>query len=59
MHHSTYGIFVNIPVVDHWLERKRKKKEKKVMCYLTRNSTHLIYDYAVKDHSDNERGNPL
>ena len=34
------------------------------MFYLTTHSTHLIYGYMasghmVKDHSNNERGNPL
>ena len=27
--------------------------------YLTMHSTHFIYGYMVKDHSDSERGNPL
>ena len=31
----------------------------KAMFYLTTHSTHFIYGYMVKDHSDNERGNPL
>ena len=29
------------------------------MFYLTMHSTHFIYGYMVKDHSGNERGNPL
>ena len=29
------------------------------MFYLTTHSTHFIYSYMVKDHSDSERGNPL
>ena len=29
------------------------------MFYLTTNSTHFIYGYMVKDHSDSEKGNPL
>ena len=29
------------------------------MFYLTKHSTHFIYGYMVKDHSDSERGNPL
>ena len=29
------------------------------MFYLTTHSTHLIYGYMVKDHSDSERGNLL
>ena len=29
------------------------------MFYLTTHSTHFIYGYMVKDHSDSERGNPL
>ena len=27
--------------------------------YLTTHSTHFIYGYMVKDHSDSEKGNPL
>ena len=27
--------------------------------YLTSHSTHFIYGYMVKDHSDSEKGNPL
>ena len=33
--------------------------EGKGMFYLTTHSTHFIYGYMVKDHSDSERGNPL
>ena len=29
------------------------------MFYLTTHSTHFIYGYTVKDHSDSEKGNPL
>ena len=29
------------------------------MFYLTTHSTHFIYGYMVKDHSDIEKGNPL
>ena len=29
------------------------------MFYLTVYSTHFIYGYIVKDHSDSEKGNPL
>ena len=29
------------------------------MFYLTTHSTHFIYGYMVKDHSDSEKGNPL
>ena len=29
------------------------------MFYLTTHSTHFIYGYMVKEHSDSERGNPL
>ena len=32
---------------------------RKEMFYLTTHSTHFIYDYMVKDHSDSEKGNPL
>ena len=32
---------------------------RKEMFYLTTHSTHFIYSYMVKDHSDGERGNPL
>ena len=35
------------------LDRERE------MFYLTTNSTHFIYGYMVKDHSDSEKGNPL
>ena len=31
----------------------------KEMFYLTTHSTHFIYGYIIKDHSDSERGNPL
>ena len=31
--------------------------ERKEMFYLTMHSTHFIYGYMVKDHSDSERGN--
>ena len=29
------------------------------MFYLTTHSTHFIYGYMVKEHSDSETGNPL
>ena len=29
------------------------------MFYLTTHSTHFIYGYMVKDHSNSEKGNPL
>ena len=29
------------------------------MFYLTTHSTHFIYGYMVKDHSESEKGNPL
>ena len=29
------------------------------MLYLTTHSTHFIYGYMAKDHSDSKRGNPL
>ena len=29
------------------------------MFYLTTHSTHFIYGYMVKDHSDSEKGKPL
>ena len=32
---------------------------RKEMFYLTTHSTHFIYGYMVKDHSDSEKGNPL
>ena len=32
---------------------------RKEMFYLKTHSTHFIYGYMVKDHSDSERGNPL
>ena len=32
---------------------------RKEMFYLTMHSTHFIYGYMVKDHSDSEKGNPL
>ena len=35
------------------------KKGRKEVFYLTTNSTHFIYGYMVKDHSDSERGNQL
>ena len=38
------------------LWRKERKKE---MFYLTTHSTHFIYGYMAKDHSDSERGNLL
>ena len=39
-----------------YLENKEGRKE---MFYLTTHSTHFIYGYMVKDHSDSEKGNPL
>ena len=33
--------------------------ERKEMFYLMTHSTHFIYGYMVKYHSDSERGNPL
>ena len=33
--------------------------KKKEMFYLLTHSTHFIYGFIVKDHSDSERGNPL
>ena len=32
---------------------------RKEIFYLTMHSTHFIYGYMVKDHSDSEKGNPL
>ena len=32
---------------------------RKEMFYLMTHSTHFIYSYMVRDHSDSERGNPL
>ena len=37
------------------MERQEGRKE---MFYLTTHSTHFIYGYMVKDHSDSERGKP-
>ena len=37
----------------------RRPEGRKEMFYLTTHSTHFIYGYMVKDHSDSERGNPL
>ena len=40
----------------------RNNSLRKEMFYLTTHSTHFIYGYmasVVKNHSDNERGNPL
>ena len=34
-------------------------KKKKCFFYLTTHSTHFIYGYMVKDHSDSEKGNLL
>ena len=33
--------------------------EERDMFYLMTHSTHFIYGYMVKDHSDSEKGNPL
>ena len=45
------------------LPSKRERGGRKEIFYLTTHSTHFIYGYMasdmVKDHSDNERGNPL
>ena len=38
---------------------KGRKEGRMEMLYLTKHSTHFIYGYMVKDHSDSERGNPL
>ena len=35
------------------------KEGRKEMFDLTTHSTHFIYGYMVKDHSESERGNPL
>ena len=44
---SNWSYFVNL-----WERRKD-------IFYLTKHSTHFIYGYMAKDHSDGERGNPL
>ena len=41
---------------DQLTKNKQSEEEKKDVFYLT---THFIYGYIVKDHSDSERGNPL
>ena len=45
------------------VEREREREREREMFYLTTHSTHFIYGYMasdmVKDHSDNEKGNPL
>ena len=35
------------------------KEGRKEVFYLMTHSTHFMYGYMVKDHSDSERGNPL
>ena len=35
------------------------REREREMFYLTTHSTHFIYGYMVKDHSDSEKGNPL
>ena len=35
------------------------REREREMFYLTTHSTHFIYGYMVKDHSDSERGNLL
>ena len=35
------------------------KEGRKEMFYLTTHSTHFIYGYMAKDHSDSEKGNQL
>ena len=35
------------------------RKERKEKLYLMMHSTHFMYGYMVKDHSDSERGNLL
>ena len=35
------------------------EQREREMVYLTTHSTHFIYGYMVKDHSDSEKGNPL
>ena len=41
------------------MEITLSSKGRKEMFYLTMHSTHFIYSYMVKDHSDSEGGNPL
>ena len=41
------------------IKNENKKEGRKEMFYLTMHSTHFIYGYIVKDHSDNERGSLL
>ena len=43
---------------DITLKAFRNERERE-MFYLTTHSTHFIYVYMVKDHSDSEKGNPL
>ena len=48
-----------------WLDKShlilltRIREREREMFYLTTHSTHFIYGYMVKDHSDSEKGNPL
>ena len=44
-----------VQVVSHSQDQLKETKEGNVLF----NSTHFIYGYMVKDHSDSERGNLL
>ena len=45
---------------DRVLDKKLERDGKREKCfYLTTHSTHFIYSYMVKNHSDSENGNPL
>ena len=40
------------------LTKELATQQVNIRLYLTTHSTHFIYGYMVKDHSDSERGNP-
>ena len=42
-----------------WTIVKSLEQGRKEMFYITTHTTHFIYSYMVKNHSDSERRNPL
>ena len=74
LHFSSFISFTNYSVWSEWNNKNSISKHaikiftmsknvlrfgRKEMFYLTTYSTHFIYSYMVKDHSDSEKGNLL
>ena len=56
---SCWKLLSTFPSRMHWSILHTPHMGREGMFYLTTHSTHFIYSYMVKDHSDSERGNPL